>query len=264
MSTATRSTMVWKVEHDFQHDELIKFQFLYEDWIYPNRYADAQDKDVLDCGSGPGIQAKLFAPYAKTVTAVDLEAVETTREKVVAWANKVECVSADIAEMDLKRSFDIVNCVGVIHHTDDPTKTFRNLVRHTKPGGRVIVWAYAREGNFLMRTIVEPLRQLLLNQASHGTLWFLSCLLNALLWPVVQTIYRLPLRWLPYYEYFENYRKMSFKRNSLNIYDKLNAPQQHFISRKTIEEWFNSDEFEDIHISPYKGVSWRASGTKKA
>jgi hypothetical protein len=71
------------------------------------------------------------------------------------------------------------------------------------------------------------------------------------------------IRWLPYYEYFQNARRMSFRRNAINIYDKLNAPQTHFISEYEIRSWFNPDEFQDIHISRYAGVSWRASGTKK-
>ena len=84
------------------------------------------------------------------------------------------------------------------------------------------------------------------------------------MWPIVHSIYRLPLMFLPYYEYFENFRRLSFRRNVLNVYDKLNAPQQHFLSRATMESWFNPDEFGDVHLSQYKGVSWRASGTKRA
>ena len=58
-------------------------------------------------------------------------------------------------------------------------------------------------------------------------------------------------------------RKLGFKRNNLNVFDKLNAPQTIFIKRDTIKEWFNPNEFSDVHISPYKGVSWRAAGSLK-
>jgi hypothetical protein len=47
------------------------------------------------------------------------------------------------------------------------------------------------------------------------------------------------------------------------VFDKLNAPQTHFISHSMIEQWFDPNEFTDIHISSYVGVSWRASGTRK-
>lgn len=264
MTIPDRSTLVWKVEHDFQADELEKFEFLYHDWVYPNTYESFKNKDVLDAGSGPGIQVRLLARYASHVTAVDLEALETTSERTQDLSDKVTYVVDDIGTMDLGNQFDVVNCVGTIHHTDDPDVTFRNLARHTKAGGRVIIWAYADRGNYLMRKIVEPFRKRYLSQWGHAAIWTLSCILFALLLVPIYTLYLLPLRGLPYYEYFGNARKMSFRRNALNIYDKLNAPQTHFITEEQVKSWFNPEQFEDVHISLYMGVSWRCSGTKKA
>jgi SAM-dependent methyltransferase len=264
MSVVQRSTAVWKTQHVLTHDSLNQFQFLYHDWIYPNTLETFRDKDVLDAGSGPGVQLRMFAAVARSVTGVDLEALDVSREKTGDLAGRIRYVRADISTMDLGCQFDVVNCVGVIHHTDDPTVTFWNLFRHLRPGGRMIVWAYAREGNALMRCLVEPFRKAVLDRAPHGVIWALSLALTALMWPIVHTVYRLPLRVLPYYDYFGNFRRMSFRRNALNVYDKLNAPQQHFVPRSTIESWFSPEHFEDVHISQYKGVSWRASGTKRA
>ena len=91
----------------------------------------------------------------------------------------------------------------------------------------------------------------------------LAHMLTILVYLPVYTVYRLPIRFAPYYEYFANWRKLSYRRNLLNVFDKLNAPQTHFIRRSTVESWFASD-FDDVSITPYKGVSWRASGTKQA
>jgi SAM-dependent methyltransferase len=264
MTAPARSTEVWKTQHQLAHQTLAEFPFLYHDWIYPNTLETLRDKDVLDAGSGPGVQIRLMSEVARSITAVDLEALDVSAATTRDIAANVTYIRADIASMDLGRQFDIVNCVGVIHHTDDPTVTFRNLVRHVKPGGRVIIWAYAKEGNFLMHRVVEPLRKRLLDNAPHRTIWWLSVILTASIWPLVHSVYRLPLRWLPYYEYFGNFRRLSFRRNVLNVYDKLNAPQQHFLARATMESWFNAQEFVDVHLSQYKGVSWRASGTKRS
>jgi len=65
-----------------------------------------------------------------------------------------------------------------------------------------------------------------------------------------------------FYEYFDNWRKLSYERNVLNVFDKMNAPQTWFISEKQIRSWFDPKEFSEIHITPYKGVSWRGSGVK--
>jgi SAM-dependent methyltransferase len=263
MNRAGRSTRAWEVQHARGYRVLAEFPFLYHDWIYPNTLDVFRDKDVLDAGSGPGVQARLIAEVARSVTAVDLEALAVTADTTRDLSGRIRYVHADVATMNLGCEFDVVNCVGVIHHTDDPTRTFKNLARHLKPGGRMIVWAYAHEGNTVMRTVVEPLRQRLLDRAPHSIIQRLSIALTALMWPIVHTVYRLPLPFLPYYEYFGNFRRLSFRRNVLNVYDKLNAPQQHFLTRADIDAWFNPFDFEDVHVSAYKGVSWRASGTKR-
>jgi hypothetical protein len=91
----------------------------------------------------------------------------------------------------------------------------------------------------------------------------LSRAVTAALYPPVHTLYRLPAPFLPYYEYFGNFRRLSFERNTLNVFDKLNAPQVQFITRARAESWFPPSEWDDVHVSPYKGVSWRLSGTRR-
>lgn len=134
----------------------------------------------------------------------------------------------------------------------------------TRKGGRVVIWAYSYEGNFLNRTALEWVKNLGLVKFPMKVVELLAYTLTLLLYPVVWSIYLLPLRTvLPFYDYFVNFRRLSFNQNLLNVFDKLNAPQTHFISRQQVERWFNKQDFEAVHISAYKGVSWRGSGTKK-
>ncbi len=239
-------------------------RFLFQDWIYPNTLEDFRGKTVLDCGCGGGQHVYYTAPYAAKVVAVDLNTAEIARRRNEQYDN-VEFFEEDIATFSYPGGADIVYCVGVIHHTDDPDATFANLARLCKAGGRLIVWCYSIEGNQLVRWIVEPIRKLLLKNLSRAVLLFLSKAICILMYSFIYTIYCVPLfRWLPYYEYFQNFRRLSFERNTLNVFDKLNAPQTDFISRQRIENWFKPEIFEDIYIEPYKGVSWRASGTVKS
>lgn len=257
-----RSTKVWKTQHEYAFRSLNEHLELYDDWIWPNRYCDFKDLEVLDAGSGPGIQARLFAKYANSVTAIDLEALEVTKNNVKDLKNVI-CINADIRVMSLDKQFDVVNCVGTIHHTDDPTETFRNLFSHLKPGGRMIIWAYSKEGNFIMEKIIEPFRKHILKNASSSTLKLLSYILTSLMWMLGKTVYKVNLTFLPYKEYMNNFARLSFQRNLMNVYDKLNAPQQYFIENSTIKAWFNDSDFKDVHVSPYIGVSWRATGIKR-
>ncbi len=248
------------------HDEWKKFKddeiFLFKDWIYPNTPEDFRDKEVLECGCGGGQHTAFIAPFAKSIVAVDLNTVDLARERNK-YLQNVEFLELDIAAMNLMRKFDIVFSIGVIHHTDDPDKTVENLKKHVKQGGRLIVWVYSSEGNLLVRTVVEPLRKLLLRHLGRKTVLNISRVITVLMYAPIHTMYKLPLRFLPYYDYFSNFRKMSFERNLLNVFDKLNAPQVHFIGKDRIARWFSPKTFEDIHISNYKNVSWRGSGRLK-
>ena len=235
-------------------------EWLFTEWIWPKTLEDFRGKDVLDCGCGGGQHINFVSPYAASVTGVDLNAIACAGENAKHLKN-VTLVEADLAEMDLKKTFDIVYCIGVLHHTDNPDKTFASIARHCKTGGNVIVWVYSHEGNFWNRTLLESFKRSVLLKLPRSINLIIAHLLTALLYIPIYTIYLLPLKSLPFYEYFQNWRKLSYQRNLLNVFDKMNAPQTWFISKKQIEGWFDPDKFKDISITPYKGVSWRGSGT---
>ena len=242
---------------EFQDDSLA----LFVEWIYPNTLDDFRDKDVLDAGCGGGQHLAFVAPYARRVVGADLNTIEIAKGRTTEFRN-VTLREADIAEMNLGRKFDVVYSIGVIHHTDNPDKTVENLKRHVKPGGRLILSVYAREGNFIVRTLLEPAKRHLFLKLPRPLVRRLAAMLTALMYFPVYTVYLLPLRFLPYYQYLQRWRGLSFKRNLLNVFDQLNAPQTQFFPREQVEKWIHPGEFTRIHISHHKGMSWRASGTK--
>lgn len=241
-------------------------RFLFDEWIAPRTLEEFRGKRVLECGCGGGQHTAMMAAVAGQVTAVDLNAVEVARARNAGRTN-VRFVEADIAGLDLGEQFDIVVCIGVIHHTDDPDRTFEAIYRHCRPGGTVIIWTYSSEGNALVRFVVEPLRALFLQRLPRPLLVRLSELVTAMLYPFVYSIY-LPsaTSFLPYHEYFANFRRLPFRRNVLNVYDKLNAPQTRFTTRTTCDRWFNATRFEGatISIRRYAGVSYSLSGVKRS
>lgn len=244
----------------FQDDEA----FLFNDWIKPATVEDFRDQKVLECGCGGGYHTSIIAAHADRVTAVDLNTTDIARERN-ADNDNVTFIEEDLATMKLGETFDTVICIGVIHHTDDPDETFENLVRHCKPGGRVIVWTYSAEGNALVRFGVEPLRKIFLRRVPRSALVALSRVVTAALYPFVYSIYLAPfLSFLPYFGYFKNFRRLSFERNVLNVFDKLNAPQTRFTTRAKCAEWFTPTRFDtaSISIRPYAGVSYTLIGRK--
>ena len=218
---------------------------------------------MLEGGCGGGQHTSFMAPYAKRITAVDLNTVAIARERVKEFSN-VTFLETDIAAMKLDERFDVVLSIGVIHHTDNPDATVKNLVGHAKPGGRVVFWVYSREGNALVEYVVEPVRKIFLRHLPRPVLLALSKLVTAGMYLPVYSLYRIPLRFLPYYAYFENFRKLTFERNVLNVFDKLNAPQVQLLSKSRVESWRSFAAFDSYSVTPYCGVSWRVTGVLSA
>lgn len=247
-------------EWDWQWSRLDnRVEWVLRDWLLPNKPEDFAGKTLLDAGCGPGQHAAFYARWAAKVVGVDLNTVGVAKDRSSAPAN-VEFVDGDIASFDDGRRFDVVTSIGVVHHTDDPDRTVAHLKTLLKPGGRLIVWVYSREGNALNRWLVEPAKSLLLGRLPRPALLALAHLATLALYPVVHTVYRLPLGFLPFYEYFGNFRRFPYANNLMNVFDKLNAPQTDFISEARARAWVA--DMKDPHVSAYVGVSWRVSGTR--
>jgi len=110
------------------------------------------------------------------------------------------------------------------------------------------------------------MRRYLLRHLPRNVLVRMSEAITALLYPIVYTVY-VPrfMSFLPYHEYFANFRRLGFRRNVLNVFDKLNAPQTRFTTRDRCHRWFNPDSFDrsSISIRRYAGVSYSLSGVKR-
>jgi SAM-dependent methyltransferase len=102
---------------------------------------------ILDVGCGT---AHRVMPLAKHFNAREYVGLEQSAASIaVARALAVELgMNATIHEGDLftlpfaDGSFDIVISQGVLHHTSDPWRGFRELVRVCKPGGLVNIYLY--------------------------------------------------------------------------------------------------------------------------
>ena len=238
-----------------RHDD--RTAWLFREWIEPNTLESFEGCTVLEAGCGGGHHTRLVAPYCKHLTAVDLNAAELAAEKVLGKFDNVTVKEGDIARIEFEEQFDVVFCVGVIHHTDDPDATAAHLKSLVKPGGRLIIWCYSDEGNKLMQLLVERPRQTFLAKLPRQCIAPLAWSLTLGIYPIVQSLYRLPLKDLPYYEYMQNWRRLSPSRNMMNVYDKLNAPQTQFIDESRVRSWAAGPDWTLEHLDPYVGVSWR-------
>ena len=111
-------------------------------------------KDCLDVGCGLGRLSEICLGRAKLVFGVDLSAAVLEAARLIR-SEKFIPVQASADQMPLKdNSFDFVYCWGVLHHTQNPSTTLRELWRVLKPGGTLAIWVYARNPSYLKRSLL--------------------------------------------------------------------------------------------------------------
>lgn len=113
----------------------------------PARQVDNADVLIAGCGTGQqSIQTAQRFPAAR-ILAVDLSAASLayakrkTRELRIV---NIEYAQADILRLDsIGKTFDFIECVGVLHHLEDPMAGWRVLRSLLRPGGIMHIGLYS-------------------------------------------------------------------------------------------------------------------------
>ncbi|WP_187351897.1 class I SAM-dependent methyltransferase [Allosaccharopolyspora coralli] len=101
------------------------------------------DEQVLDVAAGAAHLGRALAPHVAHVSAVDItpEMLEQGRSLAhgAGLGNVVFAIGDATALPWLDDQFDLVACRLTLHQVDDPERVLREMVRVTRPGGRVAV-----------------------------------------------------------------------------------------------------------------------------
>jgi ubiquinone/menaquinone biosynthesis C-methylase UbiE len=99
------------------------------------------DERALDAGTGAGALALGLAPLVGEVVGCDIvpELLAEARKLAVDLSN-VSFVEGDIFALPFEAgSFDIAGTIRTLHHLEHPEKAIPELVRVTRPNGRLLV-----------------------------------------------------------------------------------------------------------------------------
>jgi hypothetical protein len=91
---------------------------------------------------------------------------------------------------------DVIYSIGVLHHLRVPITGFRALAPLLVPGGLLVAWLYAREGNRRLLTLLEPRRRVT-RHAPLGLVRGLAWALTVPLWLALRTVYAGARAWPP-------------------------------------------------------------------
>jgi 2-polyprenyl-3-methyl-5-hydroxy-6-metoxy-1,4-benzoquinol methylase len=104
------------------------------------------DARVLDLGCGTGQMTLFLARDQRLLVGADLTRASLALARQAAQRFGVE--GALFVETDLRQpglrpgAFDVVLCLGVLHHTPDPRAAFAAVARLVRPGGMLVVGLY--------------------------------------------------------------------------------------------------------------------------
>lgn len=108
---------------------------------------------LADVGCGTGRLAAMLSLRDRRVVGVDFSTASldhARRLKQALALDRVSYVRGNLFRMPLRPGrFDVVLCLGVLHHTADPRRGIQSLARLLRPRGLLLVGLYNRYGRLI-------------------------------------------------------------------------------------------------------------------
>lgn len=254
MASSERFGYEWH-KYDFllpQYEE----QFL--KWVYPLTKDSFKDKILLDAGCGMGRNSYWPLKYgAKFVYAFDLDerSISAAKENLKDF-NNVEIGYDDINTYNSPNEVDIAFSIGVIHHLHRPGRALANMVKSIKPGGKLLIWVYGREGNEWIVKYVDPIRKNITSRLPVGLVHFLTYIVSIPLY--------LFIKLLPQHRpYLKQLKSFEFRHVHSIVFDQLIPEVANYWTRQQAEDLLSAiPDLKKIKSYSVNGRSWTVIAEK--
>lgn len=118
---------------------------------------------ILDagCGTGVGTEYLVHLNPQAAIVGIDLSAgaLAVAKERCQkSGATRVEFHHLSLFDAEqLPGEFDLINCVGVLHHTADPIRGIQALAKKLAPGGLMHIFVYGELGRWEIKLMQEAI-----------------------------------------------------------------------------------------------------------
>lgn len=223
------------------------------------RPEDVRGKWVLDAGCGSGRLTCGLAASGGDVVGFDVSPTISYLAHQRQTLPNLHLVQGSILDVPITHSsFDVVWSMGVIHHTGDTVRAFRNLAQVVKPGGRLYVWVYSSRRLTLYKLIRDALR---FSYKVPKDLLFYLCYAMA---PALK-VYHLAkfavrrIRGKPITP--RERREAQIRTIAFELHDDLAPPYQTRHTPEEVAGWFRESGFSDIVVVDEVGVRGVRAGS---
>jgi len=245
-STEKQFGFEWEIYREIipLHEE----QFL--SWINPVPLDFFQGKRFLDAGCGIG-RNSLWPLRAGAASGCSIDFDERTVE--VARFNlkdhpRCEVRYQSIYELQSEAEFDVAFCIGVLHHLAEPRLAVERLARALKPGGTLILWVYAQEGNARLLFWLDPLRKWVTSRIHPRLTQAIAILMTAVLYGYLRLGHKS--------RYLRLLRKRSFRHAEAMVFDQLLPSIAHYWTKEEVLDFVKGLPLQVKHMTHTNGISW--------
>lgn len=240
----------------------------FTDWFSPLGISDVEGADVLELGCGNGsLMIHVLDWRPNHLHGIELgSAIQSAHRNLDLSAyHNWSLEHADLVSYN-GGGYDIVYCIGVLHHLQNPSAGFAAVLANVKPKGRFHCWVYAREGNALVRALVDPARKVTAQLPWWLTKFGIAAPLSVLFFVYAKVVskirgYHLATR-LPLFLYCQWIARRDLRFFWHVVFDQLVTPKTCYIERRTIERWLSDKRIDpdSIYIIMRNGNSWKFGG----
>jgi len=177
-------------------------------------------------------------------------------------------IQADIYNLPFKEgAFDLIYCLGVLHHLPNIKKAFEKMVDLTRRNGAILVYLYEdfSDRGALLRILLHMVNFLRFAVSGMNTrILYLLCVIFS---PLVWIFFSLPSFILKNLGLNSISRRLPF-RHTLNLncivsdlYDRFSPPIENRYSQQQVKSLFKEFNLNNIFTLKYRG--WVALGVKQ-